>query len=355
MPKTHLSGTRAVLHTPLLPSKGDGAHTTWLRTNASGHCFCLGPKTSVPCRVACGVTIAALVAAAVTLGVILARILVPTNNAVLPASSVVPATLVVACPWGGYFPLNKNSTVGAPFGVESKVVAVSDWERVADSAGAAPAVLISLPDSVTLCWAAVNTSSSASTGAAASAGMMVSYVVEGATWWDGSTGQAIWATADGGEAGNSTHATLTGLLPATRVSFRVRAVVTAPGGESLRNVTSPELNVTLPSHGACGDASDIEQFHAHWDSLQPTIQGCLIGCILDPNRDSCAIACIESHLGFSGACSTCWLGLGQCTASECLGECLDPSSQACKQCAKAKCFPATVECTGIPMARFPGV
>ena len=62
--------------------------------------------------------------------------------------------------------------------------------------------------------------------------------------------------------------------------------------------------------------------------------------------------CVEK-LGFSSGCSDCWVSLANCTKSNCIWKCFNPSSSSCKKCAKDKCFPDLVSCSGIPENELP--
>lgn len=299
-------------------------------------CCSCGPKWSPWARYLCIGCVVVVVAGLAAGGYFLWNALRPLNLTTVDASPLVAASNVVACPWGGYVPLNGSSTA---------LLLPAALGRVSEASSDAPAVLVLLSDSVTLCWPPANASAAAAV--ARSSSTPPEYFVEAATFWPGGQGPATWSVVAGPT--NLTHATVAGLLPATRVGLRVRQ------GSGDGNRTSPARNVTTPNHGACGDAADVDAFHEHWDTLQHQIQGCLIGCIFNPDKETCALRCVEQTIGFSSACSACWVSMGQCAADECLGPCLDPSSAKCKQCTKDKCFPDAVTCTGIPMSRFPGV
>ena len=85
--------------------------------------------------------------------------------------------------------------------------------------------------------------------------------------------------------------------------------------------------------------------------LQGEIQLCLIRCV--GGGTECAIECIMGDTGLSRDCSTCWANMGLCTLQNCVLECIIPTSAACAACSELNCFPAAVECTGIPMWAFP--
>jgi len=283
--------------------------------------------------------------------VLLLRLLDSPAQSSIVQLPLVPASSVVRCPWGGVLPVHFAPVLG-------------DGDELPGSPGPsgggsepAPAPLLVLPESVTLCWRPANGSS---------------YWLEHTDWWGGGPhDKAERAAAEGGPgahpgrlsslgpwvsapAGNSTHATVRHLLPATTVAFRVRVSGTSPDGTPL-NETSPAVNHTLPPRGSCGNPSDVGRFRATYDRFQSTVQECLGLCALDPHPTTCAGKCMRESLGLTAACADCWVGLGQCTLGKCPLCILAPTGADCKACSKGKCFPATVACSGIPMWRFPGI
>lgn len=111
------------------------------------------------------------------------------------------------------------------------------------------------------------------------------------------------------------------------------------------------MSFVTSDNGNCGNAADIRTFYLTKTSMKGDIQGCLIGCI--GQGGDCAANCVHTKVGLSLTCAQCWAAEGQCTLDNCILPCLDPNSDACKQCSKDKCFPACVQCSGVPMWAFP--
>ena len=138
------------------------------------------------------------------------------------------------------------------------------------------------------------------------------------------------------------------LLPASEYSVRVRAS-NAAGASKWGGIAVVSTN----QGGHCGNPADMKVAQQTKTTMKPTIQQCLIGCSLNRSPEDCAIACIQKKQGFSHACAACWGDEGVCTLHQCVKPCLAPKSTACAQCSQDKCFPACVQCSGVPMWAFP--
>jgi hypothetical protein len=165
------------------------------------------------------------------------------------------------------------------------------------------------------------------------------YQLEADNWWTNSSFAQVFQ----GNAFNYTHVNL---LPASRYSFRLRAQ-NSIGYSNWSVSQSYQTN----ERGSCGNPSDILIERQKFDVVKSTIQQCLMSCVV--SGEQCAIQCIQTALGFSHGCATCFGDLGVCTLSNCAVACIRPSSQACADCARQYCFPNAVACTGFPIWALP--
>ena len=83
-------------------------------------------------------------------------------------------------------------------------------------------------------------------------------------------------------AGQSTDPSCT-LLPSTRYRLAVAAANSAGWGP-----LSKVLTVETDAVQHCGNPSDLAAFKRTKQTMQKTIQSCLIGCALKPNKKVCA-------------------------------------------------------------------
>merc|ERR1711964_946434 len=104
---------------------------------------------------------------------------------------------------------------------------------------------------------------------------------------------------------------------------------------------------------ACGNTNDVAAQKSKFPEMQKDITTCLLQCANDDHAQTCAQKCISSTCGFSPPCADCWVAHGMCCGQECMFKCIKPTSPACIQCAKEKCFPQTAACTGLPEWSFP--
>eukprot|EP00051_Salpingoeca_urceolata_P010036 m.122289 g.122289 ORF g.122289 m.122289 type:complete len:556 (-) comp16557_c1_seq1:88-1755(-) len=157
-----------------------------------------------------------------------------------------------------------------------------------------------------------------------------------------------WTDASFGFTVKATHPTanFTTLMPSIQYKIRVRAVNKAGPGP-----WSDVHAMVTDQAGQCGNKADAEAYKNTKTTMKPGIQGCLIGCVT--SGATCAQDCIEKKLGFSSGCAMCWVVEGECSLKQCIQPCLRPASTKCKQCSEEKCFPACVQCTGVPLFYFP--
>lgn len=338
---------------PFLPRDVEPAGCR-LRTHASGRCCCLGPKAPAWARwIVLGVLLA-VVGVVTWLAIVLVRLFAGGKRTRIDMLPMSPATRALECPWGGVVPVNDEAGALPPRAVQTS----PSGSVSGPPSEPAPAAIVVLATSVMLCWAEANRSSGWDPSS------KTRYFLEHTSWWDAGphdqspdasaqlhSGNGPWLSFP---MGNATHGTAEKLLPATTLSFRV-TVVGQSRNDGEQNITSPELQVSLPQRGACGNHADMIQFRATYDRFQSSVQGCLILCSLDPDPDACASKCLKDGLGISSTCASCWVEMGHCTINSCSDCVFDPKGAACKACSESKCFPATVACSGIPMWRFPGV
>merc|ERR1719273_1091736 len=90
--------------------------------------------------------------------------------------------------------------------------------------------------------------------------------------------------------------------------------------------------------GSC-DANDL--------SLAEGLAKDIPACMEQSQTAAGIAACIEKD-GFSAPCSACVGTYGKCVIDDCLSDCSDPTSSACKTCYTTKCMPAFISCTGFP-------
>ena len=63
---------------------------------------------------------------------------------------------------------------------------------------------------------------------------------------------------------------------------------------------------------------------------------------------------VSTGVGLSNGCSECWVAMGDCILAQCKICAVEPKGGSCSTCSEQKCFPSTVDCTGIPVQFFPG-
>ena len=185
-------------------------------------------------------------------------------------------------------------------------------------------------------------------GATVPSAPLLAFELQADDWWLDAPFAPV--TTCGGSGGGGQPLPLacnaSGLLPASTYRFRVRERNAA----GWSNFSDTLAFATNPS-GNCGNAADMATFYRTKATMKAGIQGCLIGCI--GSGAACAVQCVHEQVGLSVDCATCWANEGQCTVNHCLLPCLAPNSDACKACSKAQCFPACVDCSGVPEWAFP--
>jgi hypothetical protein len=97
------------------------------------------------------------------------------------------------------------------------------------------------------------------------------------------------------------------------------------------------------SGGACTNPSDqMAEANATF-ATAPRDCGLMCFGVTNPN---CAAQCMQDK-GLSGACAKCWGDSINCGIKNCLGQCLDSESMACRQCSAQYCDPAFHACAGM--------
>ena len=97
--------------------------------------------------------------------------------------------------------------------------------------------------------------------------------------------------------------------------------------------------------GACTNPEDLGQIESLGsDGLSEAITGCVAMCFTEsPGCNTC----LEGTTGLSTTCTDCFAEITVCTVMNCVGQCLDATSEACAQCRADNCNAAFVECAGV--------
>jgi hypothetical protein len=73
------------------------------------------------------------------------------------------------------------------------------------------------------------------------------------------------------------------------------------------------------------------------------------GTLGEASLIQCVDACLQMNKDLTIGCSNCYRELVACTAKNCLSDCSDPNSNACKTCQTTKgCTPTFFTCSGLP-------
>jgi hypothetical protein len=112
-------------------------------------------------------------------------------------------------------------------------------------------------------------------------------------------------------------------------------------------------HLSTEHRGGCGNGDDVRIFDRDRGTLKQTIQDALVLCLTAKDKEECVVTRLAASPGLSSACARCWYAEGVCTLSHCALKCVAPESQACLQCSEEHCFPACVECSGLPRWAFP--
>jgi len=199
----------------------------------------------------------------------------------------------------------------------------------APDAPAPPIVTAATATSITLAWNEPNSNCAPITG----------YEVQRDDWWSDLAFADVYF-------GRQPTFTEEDLLPAVTYNYRLVAL-NSQGPSGTSGITS----FTTFEKGSCGNHNDVVMVKENFDTMQEVIQSCLIRCSI--GGVECSLDCIMADLGLTQACAYCWVRMGQCTLETCSIECLRPTSVACLLCTEQKCFPETIECTGLPSWSIP--
>jgi len=142
--------------------------------------------------------------------------------------------------------------------------------------------------------------------------------------------------------GRSLHFNATDLLPAVTYRFQLTAAKNPKDLYTIKATTS--------ERGYCGNLADITAQKKNQKRMKSNIQQCIIKNVFSDNG---ARDCIVKKVGLSPKCASCWVKEGHCTLKRCATKCLNPASQACKDCSEKACFPDCVVCSGLPRWTFP--
>ena len=100
----------------------------------------------------------------------------------------------------------------------------------------------------------------------------------------------------------------------------------ATGGSSSGNV-----NCDPNGDGACETDQDCPKVRS--GVARSTAQTCGLGCLDDPDPETCSVQCIVENEDMSPECAACYAGVVGCATENCLAECAaSPASDACTQC-----------------------
>ena len=101
--------------------------------------------------------------------------------------------------------------------------------------------------------------------------------------------------------------------------------------------------------GECTNSEDNAQLLSLGDAgLNEQIQSCVFSSCLVERGEMCT-SCLANGTGLSAGCVDCFVDIVDCTITQCVGQCIDPSSQACADCRANNCGPAFESCAGIPL------
>lgn len=101
--------------------------------------------------------------------------------------------------------------------------------------------------------------------------------------------------------------------------------------------------------GMCSGDSDCGTIQGSLGLVDSILRDCAIGCVGEPDLDSCASGCFLSTLGVSGPCGTCFGEHVGCVVSNCVGFCfVDAQSRECLACqADSGCDAQFEACSGV--------
>eukprot|EP00039_Didymoeca_costata_P012874 m.187723 g.187723 ORF g.187723 m.187723 type:complete len:518 (-) comp15612_c0_seq10:2463-4016(-) len=173
---------------------------------------------------------------------------------------------------------------------------------------------------------------------------ILGYEVERDDWWNSTRLQNVSLPDKGISLTSNWH----NLLPGVPYHGRVRAQNKFGWSDWSKIITA-----TTANKGACGNLADLQQWKKYYNELQKDIKTIFLECMASPNKRNCASKKIQQLLGFSEACSECWVDDGICTMLNCGTSCLNPKSTKCLKCSQEKCIPKCAQCAGLPLFVFP--
>lgn len=106
-----------------------------------------------------------------------------------------------------------------------------------------------------------------------------------------------------------------------------------------------EPDADLVEGEACTNDEDTAALDAAAETLADTIGECAFMCL--GGGAPCAADCMETEVGVTTGCASCFGQIIACTIMNCAGQCFDATSPACAECREANCNPAFVACAGI--------
>jgi len=109
--------------------------------------------------------------------------------------------------------------------------------------------------------------------------------------------------------------------------------------------------ITAPtSRGPCNDSQDLGIFVSKNASFHDLVMNCAAQCAAEAK---CTAACLVNTIGLTPGCAACWAADVVCTAQNCFGPCLRPSSKACEECSIKYCQAALLKCGGVNKHQIP--
>lgn len=175
------------------------------------------------------------------------------------------------------------------------------------------------------------------------------YELELDDWWEGRPAGSSYRRLYNGSAPQyEADEGVDHLLPASHYAVRVHARNRLGVGE-----WSEAGTLTTSARGACGNGHDVPAYDTKRGSFKHDVQTALVACLIASDKRACVRAKLANAPGLTRGCADCWFAEGMCTLSACAVQCLNPESASCKACSERKCFPACVQCTGMPLWAFP--
>jgi len=98
------------------------------------------------------------------------------------------------------------------------------------------------------------------------------------------------------------------------------------------------FSATAALAGSCTDDQDM--------AVAANMEADMVTCMTQSQQAATVTACMEGK-GFTAGCSACVGTYTTCVMSQCMPQCMSPTSDACKSCYTSKCLPAFETCTGL--------